>query len=161
MDYAAAMSYSLAATGDAAAWTQDAGDDPADPGYNLWKTMYWNRDPGVAQVVSTTISGASMTFGSRFDPPSAQISGDGRLVYFESRGDFFEAGGPTSRFPYVWDHATGTVTPMPFVADDPLDWPAKYERWAETSYDGSVVFVRGIEKYAGRSLYRFQADPRP
>ena len=32
MDYAAARSYSLAATGDAAAWTQDAGDDPADPG---------------------------------------------------------------------------------------------------------------------------------
>ena len=50
---------------------------------------------------------------------------------------------------------------MPFVAVDPLDWPDKYERWAETSYDGSVVFVRGIEKYAGRSLYRFQADPRP
>jgi hypothetical protein len=161
MDSTGARSYSLAATGDAAAWTQDAGDDPADPGYNLWKTMYWTRDPGVAQVVSKTISGAPMSFGSRSNPPTVEISGNGRIVYFDSAGDFLENDNPSVRFPYFWDRSTGAVTPMPFVVDDPLDWPDKYERWAETSYDGSVVFVRGIEKYSGRSRYRFQGDPRP
>lgn len=152
--------YTAAATGDSFAYPRVAGTDP-DNGDPLWETVLWDRSTGSSQVVSKTVSGASMRFPSQFDPPTAEISGDGRFVYFESAGDFFEEDFSGVRLGFFWDRASGDVTPMPHLPGDPLSWPELYERWAETSYDGSVVFVRGYAGGLQRPPFRFQRDPRP
>lgn len=154
------LNYSAAATGDAVAYPRVAGTDP-DSGDPLWETALWDRSTGTSHVVSETIGGAPMRFPSSFDPPTVEISGDGRFVYFESAGDFFEEDFIGVRTVYFWDRASGEVTPMPLLPGDPLSWPELYERWAEPSYDGSVVFVRGYAGGLQRPPFRFQRDPRP
>lgn len=162
LDSRVSFVYSFAANGESVVYPRAVGTVPGDPDVTIWGTVLWDRDAGVTRVVSETVSGAPLRSRIRLgSAPSVQVSGDGRFVYFESNGDYFENDDPSVRFPYFWDRSTDAVTPMPFVPDDGWGWPEVYERWAETSYDGRVVFVRGHRGGLDRPLYRFQRDARP
>lgn len=160
VDAHGAVLYTLSADGETVAYPRVVGPDPRIPDHVFWETVVWDRAGAVTQVVSETLTGAAMRTSTQFDPPTAAISGDGRFVYFESNGDFWGNDDPSVRLTYFWDRTSGAVTPTPHPPDDPLDWPDVYVKWAEPSYDGSVVYVWAQSDFAA-PVYRFDRDPRP